>query len=89
MLLIFLWKLMSKLSQVMLKPIWLFNKLFYVKGHLNIQLFMKIFKIKNIQKLEEWLDKALRNWLNKEQSPIKFWKEWLTLTIDSMYLVKF
>ena len=45
----------------MLKLISLFNKLFYAKAHLNIQLFMKIFKIKNIQKLEEWPDEALRN----------------------------
>ena len=49
---------------------------------------MKIFKIENKQKLKEWPDKELKNWLNKEQNPIKFWKEWLTLTIDSMYLVK-
>ena len=33
--------------------------------------------IKNKQKLEEWPDKELKNWLNNEQSPIKFWKEWL------------
>ena len=39
---------------------------------------MKIFKIKIKQKLEEWPDKELKNWLNKEQSTIKFWKEWLT-----------
>ena len=37
---------MSKLSQVMLKSIRPSNQLFYAKAHLNIQLFMKIFKIK-------------------------------------------
>ena len=46
--------------------------LFYAKAHLNNQLFMKIFKIENKQKLEEWPDKELKNLLNKEQSPIKF-----------------
>ena len=49
---------MSILSQVMLKPS---NQLFYAKAHLNIQLFLKIFKIKkNKQKLEEWPDKDLK-----------------------------
>ena len=37
---------MSKLSQIMLKRIRPSNQLFYAKVHLNIQLFMKIFKIK-------------------------------------------
>ena len=42
---------MSTLSQVMLKPIRPSNQLFHAKAHLNIQLFMKIFKIKKQKKV--------------------------------------
>ena len=45
----------------MLKAISLSNKLFHAKAYLNIQLFMKIFKVKNKQKLKESPDKALKN----------------------------
>ena len=37
---------MSELSQDMLKPVRPSNQLFYAKAHLNIQLFMKNYKIK-------------------------------------------